>query len=221
MEAVVLAGGLGTRLRPAVSAVPKPLAPVGGRPFLLLLLDFWIAQGVNRAVLAVGYRHEQIRAQLGNDYRGCELVYSVEDEPLGTGGALLHAARLLEQSTFLMLNGDTYFAVALQRLRAFHAARHASVTMALFRSHEARYTGVSLDAQDRVTGMRGRGLANGGVLLFERAALERAPKGVFNLEKDLLPHLDNVYGCVFDAPFVDIGVPEDWRAAEAIICGDK
>ncbi len=216
MEAVVLAGGLGTRLRAAVADVPKPLAPVGGRPFLERLLDYWIAQGVRRAVLAIGYKHELIESHFGATYRGCELAYSVEDKPLGTGGALLQALASVKEQTFLVLNGDTYFAVPLRTLHAFHREKGAKVTLALFRSDHPRYTGVSLDARGRVTSLAGGELANGGVFLFERTDM---PKQAFNLEKDLLPGIKDIYGCVFDAPFVDIGIPEDWRAAETIITG--
>lgn len=216
MQAVVLAGGLGIRLRAAVADVPKPLAPVGGRPFLERLLDYWISQGLRRAVLAVGYKHELIIAHFGNAYRGCELAYSVEDRPLGTGGALLHALGSLKERTFLVLNGDTYFAVPLKELRAFHESRKAQVTMSLFRSDNPRYTGVSVDARGKVTSLARGGLANGGVFLFERAGL---PQQAFNLEKDLLPGIPQLYGRVFDAPFVDIGVPADWRAADTIITG--
>jgi len=221
VEAVVLAGGFGTRLRPAVADLPKPMAPVGGRPFLERLLDYWIAQGVRRAVLALGYKHDVIRAHFGQSYRGCELELSVEDRPLGTGGALLHALKLLKEKTFLALNGDTYFAVPQKQLVAFHHARNADVTLSLFRSDEPRYTGVSLDAAGRVIGFAGKGLVNGGVFVFERVVLEQYRGGdSFSLEKDLLAHHPGaIYGCVFDAPFVDIGVPEDWRAAEHIITG--
>jgi D-glycero-alpha-D-manno-heptose 1-phosphate guanylyltransferase len=219
MEAVVLAGGLGTRLRAAVSDVPKPMAPVGGRPFLERLLDYWIGQGVHRAVLAVGYMYETIRRHFGDEYRGCAIGYSIEDQPLGTGGALIQSLPLVQDQTFLVLNGDTYFAVPLDALTAFHRRHGAGVTMSLFRSDEPRYTGVSLDANGRVTGFSGHGLVNGGVFLFERAALaRRIPPAVASLEKDLLPGLGAaIYGCVFDVPFVDIGVPEDWRAAANII----
>jgi D-glycero-alpha-D-manno-heptose 1-phosphate guanylyltransferase len=216
VEAVILAGGLGTRLRAAVSDVPKPLAPVGGRPFLERLLDYWISQGLRRAVLAVGYKHELIAAHFRNAYRGCELAYSVEDRPLGTGGALLKALSGLRTESFLVLNGDTYFAVPLQLLRTFHQDKKARVTMSLFRSNNPRYTGVSVDAEGRVVSLAGGALANGGVFLFERTNL---PQQAFNLEKDLLPKISDVYGRMFDAPFVDIGLPADWRAADIIISG--
>ena len=214
MEAVILAGGLGTRLRAAVADVPKPLAPVGGRPFLERLLDYWIAQGVHRAVLAIGYMHELIEKHFGASYRGCEIAYSVEDKPLGTGGALLQSLQEVKAGRFLVLNGDTYFAVPLKTLDAFHHEKRAQVTMCLHRSNDPRYTGVTLDADGRVTSLAGGPVANGGVFLFEKTGF---PKQAFNLEKDLLPGIGKIYGKVFDVPFIDIGIPEDWRAAEAIM----
>lgn len=218
MEAVVLAGGLGTRLRAAVSDVPKPMAPVGGRPFLERLLDYWIGQGVRRAVLAVGYMYDSIRRHFGDEYRGCAIAYSIEDHPLGTGGALVQSLPLVHGDTFLVLNGDTYFAVPLEALGAFHRRHGADVSMSLFRSDNPRYTGISLDPDGRVSSFSGEGLVNGGVVLFQRSALEGLPATIASLEKDLLPGMKGaIYGCVFDVPFVDIGLPEDWRAAANII----
>jgi D-glycero-alpha-D-manno-heptose 1-phosphate guanylyltransferase len=219
VEAVVLAGGLGTRLRAAVPDVPKPMAPVDGRPFLELLLDYWIDQGVRRAVLAVGHMHETIVRHFGASYRGCEIAYSVEHEPLGTGGALLQALGLVNSSTFLVLNGDTYFAVPLHALALFHAEKRADVSMALFHSDNPRYTGLSLDADARVTSFVGRGVVNGGVFLFRRDAVSAPARiAASSLEKDLLARLKGrIFGRVFDAPFIDIGLPEDWRAAPKVI----
>jgi D-glycero-alpha-D-manno-heptose 1-phosphate guanylyltransferase len=219
VEAVVLAGGLGTRLRAAVSDVPKPMAPVGGRPFLERLLDYWIAQGVRRAVLAVGYMHDRIRHHFGDEYRGCTIAYSIEDQPLGTGGALIQSLPFVCGKTFLVLNGDTYFAVPLEALSAFHRRHSADVSMSLFRSDNPRYTGVSLDADGRVRSFSGQGLVNGGVFMFEREAFANGVAvKVASLEKDLLPKLAGaIYGCLFDVPFVDIGLPEDWQAAANII----
>ena len=218
MEAVVLAGGLGTRLRAAVSDVPKPMAPVQGRPFLERLLDYWIGQGVRRAVLAVGYMHESISKHFGNRYRDCAITYSIEHQPLGTGGALVQALPLVQAKTFLVLNGDTYFAVPLSTLSEFHRQHRAQVSLSLFRSDNPRYTGISLDPDGRVANLAGHGAANGGVFMFEQSAAARLPGGVSSLEKDLLPRLlDGLYGCIFDVPFVDIGLPEDWRAAANII----
>jgi len=194
------------------------MAPVGGRPFLERLLDYWIGQGVRRAVLAVGYMYDSIRRHFGDEYRGCAIAYSIEGHPLGTGGALVQSLPLVHGDTFLVLNGDTYFAVPLEALGAFHRRHGADVSLSLFRSDNPRYTGISLDPDGRVSSFSGEGLVNGGVVLFQRSALEGLPATIASLEKDLLPGMKGaIYGCVFDVPFVDIGLPEDWRAAANII----
>ena len=137
---------------------------------------------------------------------------------LVTGGALLQASKAVRAPTFLVLNGDTYFAVPLQVLHDFHRAKRADVTMSLFRSDEPRYTGVALEPDGRIAGFSAKGTVNGGVFVFEAAALSALKMSKCSLEKDILAGLDGrIYGRVFDAPFIDIGLPEDWRAAAQVI----
>jgi D-glycero-alpha-D-manno-heptose 1-phosphate guanylyltransferase len=226
MEAVILAGGLGTRLRPAVADLPKPLAPVNGRPFLKYLLDYWTAQGVARAVLSVGYMHEAIERTIGNLHAGCPVSYAVEAEPLGTGGGLiLAAAQLHGAGTFLGLNGDTMFAAPLARLAEFHRDTRADMTLALFATGDAvRYTGVATNAEGRVTALRGAGQANGGVYLIERRLVDELPWAAgakVSLESEILPWLladgRRLFGLRCDGGFIDIGVPEDYRRAQALM----
>ena len=144
--AIVLAGGLGTRLRSAVPDLPKPLAPISGRPFLEYLLDYWHGQGIRRFILSVGYRAELIRAHFGSTYRGCRIDYAEEQTPLGTGGGLLLASAMAEGGTpLLAINGDTFFAVELHRLADFHAAHRADWTFCTFRtSVNGRYLGMDI-----------------------------------------------------------------------------
>jgi D-glycero-alpha-D-manno-heptose 1-phosphate guanylyltransferase len=229
MEAIVLAGGLGTRLRAAVPDLPKPMAPVGGRPFLERLLDYWIAQGVKRFILSTGYRHEAIAAHFGAAFHGAAIRQVVEDRPLGTGGGLLLASgSLTGTGPFLVLNGDTFFEVALESLRDFHSAHKADATLSLFRSpQQGRYAGVTLGKESRVqslnAGKKG-GLANGGVYLMEPGLLEGGPwqpQEAVSLEEDILPFAlgarKRVYGMECAGRFLDIGVPEDYaRAAGAL-----
>jgi D-glycero-alpha-D-manno-heptose 1-phosphate guanylyltransferase len=226
MEAIVLAGGLGTRLRTVVADLPKPMAPINGRPFLELLLDYWIGQGVRRIVLSVGYLHDKIESALGSKYAGCPISYAVETKPLGTGGGLLlAAAQLREAGPFLALNGDTMFAVPLAHLREFHRDHGADMTLALFAtSNTTRYTGVATDSEGRVTAMRGAGQANGGVYLVERRLLDdfqRTESAKLSLEDDLMPRAitagRRVYGQLFNGNFLDIGVPEDFRRAQTLL----
>ena len=220
MDAIVLAGGLGTRLRPMVKDLPKPMAPVNGRPFLELLLEYWIGQGVRRFVLSVGHLSEAITRHFGSRWGGAALEYSIESEPLGTGGGLLKALDAIQSNAFLVLNGDTYFAVPLGELLELHEANRADWSLALFRSADTkRYQGMSLAADGRIESLAGD-TVNGGVYLVRRGLRWKA-SGRCSLENELLPQALaerwRVYGRVFERPFVDIGVPQDYQSAGAII----
>jgi D-glycero-alpha-D-manno-heptose 1-phosphate guanylyltransferase len=230
-QAVILAGGLGTRLRSVVTDVPKPMAPVAGRPFLEHQIDFWAAQGIQRFVLSVAYLGESIVAHFGKRYRGCEIDYAVEETPLGTGGGVLLSARMMRaDSPFLLLNGDTFFQVELSRLATFHERAKSDWTVCLFRPEEAgRYGGIEMGPEGRVLALvdksAGAGkLANGGVYLVNPQVLAamaaRAPRKC-SLETDLMPALleagARVHGLECPGRFLDIGVPEDYaRAAEFV-----
>lgn len=236
--AIILAGGLGTRLRSAVPDLPKPMAPIAGRPFLAHQLDHWIAQGVQQFVLSVGYRFEAIVDHFGDRYRDAHIRYAIERTPLGTGGALQLAVRELDGWTttderFLLLNGDTYFDVKLAPLLAFAQARDADWCFSLFRAQEpGRYMGLAVEPDGRITALAhddqrcGR-LANGGVYLVHARALSapasESHTGARSLESDLFPAWlaggQRFYGLPVDAPFIDIGVPHDYhRAATVLPC---
>lgn len=227
---MVLAGGLGTRLRAAVPDLPKPMAPVNGRPFLEHQLDYWIEQGIERFTLSVGYLRERIIGHFGSSYRGAAVQYAVEEQPMGTGGGLLLAAsRLNHDDACLVLNGDTYFEVDLASLEAFHDARRADWTLALFRSTEpGRYMGLDVAEDGRVlslnTGKDDIGmLVNGGVYLVELDCLRSFtvdPADSISLERELLPSVltarGTVYGAAFSGTFLDIGVPKDYFRAPGL-----
>jgi D-glycero-alpha-D-manno-heptose 1-phosphate guanylyltransferase len=227
-SAIILAGGLGTRLRSAVPELPKPMAPVAGRPFLAYQLDYWIGQGVDRFILSVGYRHEVIVGHFGSAYRGVPLEYAIEPTPLGTGGGLLLALDRLagRQQPFLLLNGDTYFEVDLALLREFHLGKQSEWTFALFRCSEAgRYMGMDIDDLARITALKsGSGqpgrLANGGVYLVNPDVLQSGPwvsGTTVSLEDDLLPFAfdrgGRLFGLESPGAFIDIGIPQDYARA--------
>jgi D-glycero-alpha-D-manno-heptose 1-phosphate guanylyltransferase len=230
-SAIILAGGLGTRLRAAVPNLPKPMAPINGRPFLEHQLDYWIGQGVGHFVLSVGYRYETITLHFGTTYRGAALEYAVEESALGTGGGLLQALQTLgARRDVLLLNGDTYFEVKLPALRAVHEATSADWTFALFRTSQGgRYMGLELDSSCRITSLKsGSGqpgsLANGGVYLLNSASLRSGAWGVgqkISLEDDILPALlacgGRFYGIECAGAFIDIGVPEDYLRAATLL----
>ena len=227
-SAIILAGGLGTRLRDAVPDLPKPMAPVAGRPFLAHQMDHWIGHGVDHFVLSVGYRAVAISNHFGDRYRGVPIDYAVEAAPLGTGGALVHAASKLRSSDpALLLNGDTYFDVSLAALGEHATSLDADWCLALFRHDDAaRYMGVALSPEGRITALRERSapLANGGVYWFRPEALAAArlaPDQAASLEDDLLPRLlargQRLAGLVAAGDFIDIGVPHDYHRAASVL----
>ena len=207
--AVVLAGGFGTRLQSVVADVPKPMAPVAGRPFLEVLLDTLADAGVGRVVLAVGYKREVIERHFEAAYRGMTIEYSVESAPLGTGGALRQALDLTGVARALVLNGDTWCPVDLQAL-----------------IDTGRFGAVELDADGRVRAFHekraggGPGRINAGVYVVERSLLSYAPSTCnFSFETDVMQrqvgHVP-VFGHVTDAPFIDIGIPSEFARAQAL-----
>jgi D-glycero-alpha-D-manno-heptose 1-phosphate guanylyltransferase len=234
-SAIILAGGLGTRLRSAVPDVPKPLAPIAGRPFLEYQMDYWIAEGIRRFVLSVGYRHELIERHFGRRYRDADIDYAVEPEPLGTGGGLLLAAgRMASPGPWLLLNGDTFFEVRLEALEAVHRTADADITLSLYRvENNGRYMGVELDAHGRVSRLKApptgeSQLINGGVYLLGASVLADLgcrPGERASLEDDLLGKAfaagRRIWGCPVAGRFIDIGIPDDYRRAASVFTGGE
>lgn len=224
-EAVILAGGLGTRLRGIVDDVPKPLAPVAGRPFLAWLLDALATQGLRRVVLATGYRGEQVEAALGTAWRGMTLAYSREPAPLGTGGAIVHALREVPGDAFFVLNGDTWLELDYAAFGSAVTEDGARLGIALARVPDvARYGAVRLE-ENRVIGfdekgVSGAGFINAGVYWMRRGLLEGRPSGVaFSFEREvLMPTVSRepVIGYTDTNGFIDIGVPDDYRRAQQL-----
>lgn len=223
-EAIVLAGGRGTRLRAVVSDVPKPLAPVAGRPFLGFLLDHLAGQGIRRCVLATGYLSEKIEHFVGCYWAGMEIAYSIEEQPLGTGGAVAQAAKILAGGSAHVLNGDTYLMYSPLQLEAQTIAAGLEAGIALARVEDVVRYGAVTVVDARVGGFEekgatGPGLINAGSYFFTEAVLcgleqHRAP---FSLETDILMPLAQRRQIVAFADtksFIDIGVPEDYARAQ-------
>ena len=220
-EAIVLAGGLGTRLRAVVSDLPKPLAPVAGRPFLAWLLDRLAANGLRRTILACGYMAEAVRDAIGDAWQGMEIAYSVEGEPLGTGGAIRLAAARLQGDAVHVLNGDTWLEYAPHALEAAARAAGAPLGIALARVDDvARYGAVAV-AQGRVAafhekGGHGPGWINAGCYFLDAPALSALPAGAFSFEAAVLEPraaAGEVAAFTATAGFIDIGVPDDYALA--------
>lgn len=225
MEAIVLAGGLGTRLRGVVDDVPKPMAPVQGRPFLAFVLDQLVDSGFRTAILAVGYRHEAIRLHFGAEYRGLALLYSVEEKPLGTGGAIRLASAQATTRDVFVLNGDTYVELDFHAMQGAHLHAGAQLSIAICQVPDvARYgaleVGEGIVRGFHEKGRSGRGWINGGVYLLGPALRHRfPPRAAFSFEQALLvPEAQSIRPLAYPATglFIDIGMPEDYAKAQQI-----
>ena len=227
-EAIILAGGAGTRLKSVVADLPKPMADVAGRPFLAYQLDYLAAAGVGHVVLSVGYLCERIMEWFGDNYQGIRISYAVEEEPLGTGGGIRESINLTTADNLLVLNGDTWFPVCLRSLEEAHDNSRSDLTMALkLLSDFERYGTVSFSG-GRVTGFSAKGFCqqgyiNGGVYLLDRAVADHFPeRRSFSFESDFLePMVQRIDICPFvsDAYFIDIGIPEDYQRAQIELPG--
>lgn len=226
-EAIVLAGGFGTRLAHVVPDVCKPMAPVAGRPFLRFIMDQLAAAGFDRAVVADGYRREQIEGFFGPEYRGTAIEYSPEETPLLTGGAVKRALSRCESDWVFVLNGDTWLDVDFAAMESAAAAapENASAVIAVKRMRDfERYGTVDVDACGALTAFHEKrpceeGLINAGVYLLRRDALNNMPEK-FSLESDYFEHVvgDGALRAVeCSGGFIDIGVPEDYELAQTML----
>lgn len=222
LEAIVLAGGLGTRLASVVSEVPKPMALVAGKPFLAYLLDNLKAQGVTHVILAVCHLKEHIMEYFGNEYRGMALDYSVEDTPLGTGGAIRKALELCREERAFVCNGDSFFDVDLHTLRAYATTHEFQIVIVLKPlTNFSRYGTVETGDQGMVLSFRekqpcAQGKINGGIYDIKRDALMDYPVR-FSMEQDCFPQLlkNGQVGSVdSEGYFIDIGIPEDYARVQ-------
>jgi D-glycero-alpha-D-manno-heptose 1-phosphate guanylyltransferase len=225
VEALILTGGFGTRLRSVVSDRPKVIAEVAGKPFIAYLFDQLISAKFKKVVLCTGYKAEQIEGAFGNNYNGLEVAYSFESEPLGTGGGLGLALPKISQNNLLVMNGDSYCDENLGRFLDSHEQRNADTSMLLIKQQDTtRFGRVQLDENKRVVAFEekgkssGAGWINGGIYLMKKSLIEGFPKGqALSLEKDVFPKLcgTKFYGFESTAEFLDIGTPESYREAES------
>ncbi|MHB1282357.1 MAG: nucleotidyltransferase family protein [Metallibacterium scheffleri] len=221
-EAIILAGGRGTRLQGVVSDVPKPLAPVQGRPFLAWLLDLLAQQGMRRVILATGYKAERVQTAIGKDWHGMRIDYAVESTPLGTGGAIVHAMQRIEGDAAFVLNGDTYLELDYARFAATMRAQHAGLGMALALVADVSRYGAVLASNGRVTGFSekggaGSGWINAGVYWLPRSLPMPAATQAFSFEDTVLRAAagqGTLHACTATDAFIDIGVPEDFQRAQ-------
>lgn len=217
---------MGTRLRNVISDLPKPMAPIAGKPFLRILLDDLIAAGFSSVTLAVGYKHEIIQEYFGDNYRSLRLRYSVERDPLGTGGAIRLALDGTTDSDVFVVNGDTHLELDYEAMRLTHEMSKASLTVAVQTVSDVGRYG-SLDIREgRICGFfekgrTGPGTINGGIYLISRKLfnLYQLPDR-FSFETDfLMRNIDALRPLTFptEGTFIDIGIPEDYARAQKIL----
>jgi len=226
LDAVILAGGMGTRLKTVVSDRPKPMAHINGRPFLDLLIENLQLQGLRRFVFCVGHQREQI-ADHFKSRNDAEFLFSEESQPLGTGGAVRHALPFIRSTPFLLLNGDSYCNVNLNHLLAFHSNHKARASIVVSDSG-GRNDGGNIDLQvdGRITSFREKAsnsfgdfsLINAGIYVLPRdLLLTWQNEHAFSLEKDAIPQLvleGSCFGFLVNSEVIDIGTPERYANAQ-------
>ncbi len=228
-EAIILAGGLGTRLRSIISEVPKCMAPVAGRPFLAFIISYLQKQGVEQFIFSLGFKHEVITEFLKNEYASLHYSTVIEKEPLGTGGAIMLACHAVKGQHTLIVNGDTLYDIDLQQLSGFHQQKNSSCSIALKpMKNFSRYGSVETDQDDHITVFNekkfcSKGLINGGIYALKKDSLaEKDFPPVFSFEKEFLEKntgSGRLFGMSFDNYFIDIGIPEDYKRAQTELKG--
>ena len=224
MQIIILAGGKGTRLWPITENIPKPMVEVAGQPFLAHLLRHYSKYNMSKVCIAVGYKHDVIMNHFSNSYNQMELVYSIEENALGTGGAVSQSLPLLDDDDIVVTNGDTFFNVDLNEMMTFHLCNQSDITIAVkpFKNYE-RYGTVLTDKKSKIIGFKEKmktenGLINCGTYIVKRSVLQKMYLPlVFSFETDVLEtNVSNIneYAFVSDGYFIDIGIHEDLERAQ-------
>ena len=229
LKAVVLAGGLGTRLRSVTGGLPKPMAPIRSRPFLEYVLDSLVAEQFDQAVLSIGYRGDVIESHFGCSYRSLRLTYHREIDPLGTGGALLQSLRHLTSEHIFVLNGDTFLQLRFHDMLAFHLRHNAAVSIAATSVEDSsRYGKLQIGRHEDLIaftekGTDGPGVINAGAYLLRKDIFSGFDlPAVFSFETDFLQvHHHRFRTKVYrtQGEFIDIGIPEDYARAQSAQLG--
>ncbi|MEP6700320.1 MAG: HAD-IIIA family hydrolase [Bacteroidota bacterium] len=231
-EAIILAGGLGTRLRDTVPDLPKSMAPVAGRPFLFYIINYLRSQGIEKFIFSVGFRHKMIEEYLNDQFSTLQYQTVIEEVPLGTGGAIQLAIRKATEKNVVIANGDTLFKVDLSEASLFHDHNHAECTLLLKPMQNFdRYGVVELTEDQRVKKFKEKqfyqhGTINGGVYILNvNKFLESEFPERFSFETDYLERFLSLskgkdrsfYGLIQDKYFIDIGIAEDYNRAQAAL----
>lgn len=222
MQAIILAGGLGTRLKSVVNDRPKPMALIGKKPFVEYVIEGLIEFGIYDIIFAVGYMGDMIEAYFGKGERwNINICYAYEEELLGTAGAIKNAGKFISEDFFFVLNGDTYYRYDFRKLRQYSVQNDLDMAIILRNvTNASRYGRVNmidgiLTSFNEKSGETSQGLINGGIYLMKRKMLLEIPKGKVSLENEMIPQWlrqkKKIGGLVNDGYFIDIGIPEDYQ----------
>lgn len=228
LDALILCGGLGRRLRAIVADRPKSMACISNKPFLDILVGRLSAQGIRRVILCIGYKGEVIKNYFGAKKSKLEIAYSQETEPLGTGGALKKAGHLIKSRGFFAMNGDTIGDVDLEKFYSFHKEKKSLLSIVLTRADNREDCGfVSINNSFRITAFNEKsnklrfGLVSSGIYFMQKSIFKLMPKEEsFSLEQDFFPCIignSRCFGFVTDSGFIDIGTPQRYRHAQRVL----
>ncbi len=226
MEAIILAGGLGTRLRDIIKDIPKPMAPINGTPFLHYIFEWLSNYPVNNVLLSVGYKAEVIFNHFNTNYKGIIIKYANENTPLGTGGAIKNSLNKTVEDDILIINGDTYFPIDLNRFADFHQNNKSDISIALKHMTDFNRYGSVKILNNKIISFEEKqylkeGLINGGIYIINKKAINfNCLPDVFSFETEILEKYVKkglINGMIFNDPFIDIGVPADYNKACGIL----
>jgi D-glycero-alpha-D-manno-heptose 1-phosphate guanylyltransferase len=226
MEAIILAGGFGTRLQNKLGNIPKPMAPINNRPFLDYLLDYLIKRKVKRVILSVYYQYQIIKNHYDDCYRNINILYSIDTEELGTGGAVKDALLMADDNHVFVINGDTYFDVNLSHLYKEHIVNNNEITLSLKpMKNFDRYGIVETDSNAKVLSLKEKqycdyGKIDGGIYLVKRNIFNSIKnKNKFSFNDFIMRNLNNIKvgSLLCDEIFIDIGTSEDYDRAHLIL----
>lgn len=223
MEAIILAGGFGTRLQSIITHLPKPMAPIHHRPFLSYLLDYIKLQGITRAVISVHHLRDSIQEYFGFSYHGIDLTYAIEEKPLGTGGAIIHALNFIHSAgPIFVINGDTFLKIDYRQMYTEHIKNNGQLSIALRKIDDCSRYGEVMVNKNKIIHFKERGsshpgLISAGLYLLHRELFSQfSLQDIFSFEHDFLfLHAAQImpYAWLADDYFIDIGIPEDYLRA--------
>lgn len=231
MDALILCGGEGKRLRPILRNKPKAMVDINGRPFLDILIDYLQRYGIKRIILGVGYKRDMIKSYYSNRNNKVSIEFSQEHKPLGTGGAVRNSQHLIKSNPFLAMNGDSFCDINIPEFLSFHKTKNALATVALVKTKDTQGYGIiGMDSSHRIcyfsekSKIKKGGFVNTGIYIFNQKIFSyMSNRAAFSLEYDFFPHLigKRFYGYVAHKKLIDIGTSDRLKTAERIFANKK